>query len=46
LTAEFVDDFTKSKGDIRKLWQKALIFIIGKPEEVDSRGEWKVQKQA
>jgi len=30
LTAEFVDDFTKIEGDIGKLWQKALIFIIGK----------------
>jgi len=30
LTAEFVDDFTKSKGDIGKLWQKALILVKGK----------------
>jgi len=30
LSAEFVEDLTKSKGDIRKLWQKALIFVKGK----------------
>jgi hypothetical protein len=33
LSAEFVDDLTKSKGYIRKLWQKALIFINGKRGE-------------
>ena len=27
--AEFVDDFTKSEGNIRKVWQETLIFIIG-----------------
>jgi hypothetical protein len=30
MTAEFVHDFTKSKGHIRKMWQKALIFVKGK----------------